>query len=266
MGAYKMNTTDLKKVVNTFKVIANNYEETKLFRGESIFNNMKIPVITNDSEVCEFIIKHELCRPDKMINFFVDIGFSAVDTIIDSVNILHVEELSNSVAKVKAASKFYDKAMEEPKDKIENLKKAQDRLIDAIAELEGKVQLYIGKTIEIDNSTGFFLKHMFSISKVDTYNACAKYGLKAIEQAVKLHIMIANELDENIDITVIKSFENYIQKLLKMDACTTMHLYDKNKSEEFWLHVKNMPKQMNTIDQIIDDYKNTEIDYDNMIF
>lgn len=262
-----MNQIELKKAVNILKTIANNYEETKLFKVESALDDIKIPVITTDTEVREFMIQHELYKPEKMINFFVNVGFSAVNAISGSIDDLKLSDLTNSVSKVESALQFYKLAMANPEDKKEYLRNAQERLIDATEALKKKVQLYIEKTREIDNSNTFFLKSMFSISKVDTYNECAKYGLKTIEQAIKMQVMISKELEVDIESSVIKPFQRFIDdELIKGDTCRLMYGYAKDKNDEFWLNVKNITKQIYTIDETIIEYKKEEIDYDNIEF
>lgn len=271
-----MNTID--ETIKVFTNLAKEFDRKELIKAhEKVFSfvegveKYEIPILTDDENVKKYIKEFELQKPQNMISFFVEANFSAFESIHESIDVLSLSDLANSISKVDVAKRQIDMALANPKLKDNKLLTAQDNLLEASGELERKIEINIEQIRKIDNrgKWQFFLKSAVSVEKIDTYCYIARYALDALIKAFNLQILIAEYMgDIDINKSVLQPFDDFVDKtILSGDTCTLMHAYDKDKENGYWLNIRKKIMEIRNeninLATYVEDY---EDDYDDIDF
>lgn len=228
--------------------------------GEQMIKQIKVPILTNDENVKEFVKKFDLQNPENMIRFFVEANFAAIESVKESINELKVEMLNETIAKVDAAKDHIADAIENDEDAKNELEEAKNLLDLAINELIPKIKTNINGIREIDNRSGwqFFLKSKVSIKDIDTYVCCAEVALRSLVAAVEAERQItAIKRKTKEPESVIKCSRFIKTQILDGDACSLMHAYDKDKKDKFWLRIEQVCAGIignNCLAEYVDEY------------
>ena len=244
------NNIDFKRATKIVKYILPNVDENALNKVTSIMKNdgnssiniknIKVPIITDDESIREYIKIFELDKPLNMIKFFVESYYANVECIADGIGCNQKTDFCNSVSYIKTAKRMFDRAMSNMKNshKYEQLIiDAQNALDQGITQLEEKIfRVYIPEIRKIDNrgKLEFFLKAKASLSQIDINTELARESVKTIVSAVQLHMLIASASHDDIYDSVIRPFEEFKNNLLSSNNCTLMYDYDNEKERSFW--------------------------------
>lgn len=259
-----------EKAVKVFQTLAERVEKPELLVAhnkmrdelgdEYQVKNIRIPILTEDEDVKEYIEKFQLNKPENMIRFFLEANFAAFESTKESVNELKEIDLRNSISKVKAAESQIKDAMNDKDDEKDEFNRAKWNLDVAIQELISKIEIYVDGIRNIDNRSKwqFFLKSKVSLTDIDTYVNCAEYALQALLTAVDLQRCIAAYRKKQVPNTIDDGCKFIREQILDGDTCLLLHAYAKDKQEEFWLKIgekcKSLIDDNNCIVEYVDEY------------
>ncbi|MGN0163653.1 MAG: hypothetical protein ACI4EA_08780 [Candidatus Ornithomonoglobus sp.] len=225
---------------------------------------IKIPILTNDALVDQFINDHQLQDPEKMIKFFVEAFFKAFEAVHESIGDIKELDIGNTISKVNSAKSSFQIGIDNPKFFEEKLNSAQEKLNDAIEELKTKIKIYAEKIRGIDNMSRFerMLKAHRLVTEITVYVKCARQAIDALIAAVNIQILIAERLDMNIK-PLLKDFQVFANDyLFKNDILALMSNYDIKRKDDFWLKTRARIKAIESLpdkwDAYLDEVYETE--------
>ncbi len=258
---------------NTIVKAANNFVKTINADEDFSFSlkNFRVPFKTNDPLVEQIIDEFHLQNPENMVRFMIEWHFAQLEHVSENFDELKEIDLINSLSFVKGARRTFMRAIKNPQVKKTLLEQVSVDLDRGAAQLEEKALYYINKVREVDNrgKAAFFFRAKVSVKQIDTYNHCAKAAIEAAKEALNLQVLIASELDWDID-DAIEAFEDFKLSILSGDNCSLMHAYDDEADDKdgFWVTITNkLDNAIDTADVFTEYIENTdEDDYDNIDF
>ena len=233
-----------------------------------------IPIFSTDSDVIEFINEYDLNKPDNLIKFIIEIYYENYEALQESIAQLKDMDMINTISAVSGAKKTYEmsKGVSDRERQLAHISSAQASLNKATSALEEKILYYIRAQRNIDGMNRFkrIIRSKSILIDIDTNNVLAKQAIRAIFEAVTLQTVIAKEIGDNIEKSVIIPYNNFKKKILENDNCLLMNDYDKDYEDEFWLHIADLLESVNTASEIIqevsDEPDDEDIDYENIEF
>lgn len=256
-----MKSEVIESGVQVFRYLADGCSQEGMEKADESFSaeideigasiqHIRIPILTNDNEVKEYIEMFDLQKPENMIRFFVEGYVATIEGIYEGVNDLKVQNLQIVLGEVKGAANMVKMGMDNPNIRKEKLSSAQNQLLTASEKLENLLRTYIDKLSKIDQRSRwkFFLKSSVSVSDIDTNCACAKQAVEALEMIVRTQMLIAVELGTKIDSSVITPYLNFLKETFSDSVCDLMHAYDKDKQEGYW---KKFPEKLISAEKVV---------------
>lgn len=160
--------------------------------------SFKVSYFVTDEDTRKYIKELDLDNPQKLAIFLVEVGFSAVEVIVGSINEIQIDMMNDFLSKLKAIKQKIKHSMLAD-DSNERLRNYQDELIDLRNVLEKRVSENIQRIIRIDNMSSFErkIKAAFIRNNVDLYTKSAQVCLQAVMEIAKLHFFIADYLGDN---------------------------------------------------------------------
>lgn len=240
--------------------------------------DIKVPILTNDSEVRKFVEEFELYKLDNMVKFIFEGVAEQFKVVVQSVNVGNKNNMIDSINYISDSKDLYELAESAKKsgdldDAKDDYKKARDELIHGINLLAAKATNYIDEIRKIDNRPRwqYFLRANLERGNVECYNNLAKEAVNAILSGCQLLFAVADNLSEKEVVFSHKKFDEIKDNLLSGDNCSLMHAYDKNKESEFWttladkfdiaMSTSNMLTDFVSACQSEDDIDYDEVDY-----
>ena len=230
-----------------------------------------IPILTTDADVISFINEYGLDKPENIIRFFIEIYYENYEALQSSIAQLKDLDMINTISNVGAAKKTYEmsKGVSDNERRLSQISSAQSSLNNATSQLEEKILYFIRNQRNIDqmNILKKALRGNSILIEVDSNNTLAKQGIRALLAAVTLQTVIAKEMSDDIEKSVIIPYNDFKEKLLNSDNCLLMNDYDKDYIDEFWLNVSELLDSVNTVSEITQELEeDDDIDYENIEF
>jgi len=226
-----------------------------------------IPILTTDADVISFINDYGLDKPKYLIRFLIEVYCENYEALQSSIAQLKDLDMINTISKVGGAKKTYtmSKGVSDCERRLSQISSAQMNLNEATAQLEEKILYYVRCQRDFDEMNIF--KQMIRYKEIDTNNALAKQGIRALLAAVTLQTVIADEMGDDIQESVISPYNDFKRVLLDSDNCLLMDGYDKEYTDEFWLNVATLLDSVNTASEITQELEeDDDTDYENIDF
>ncbi len=254
---------------NALQVLATSCDQDELEKAGELcskfkdnIKSVKVPILTNNTEVKKYIKEFELDKIENLCLFLVESYYASFENIIEAVNGLQVENLIKVLGKITAAKDEIEIGINNPEDGREYLRMAHGSILDACGALEGLLQGYIAQLNKIDqrNKWKFFLGAKGSLSKVDTNVICARKAIEAIHTAIRLQVVVAVQLRQK-NRAVIMGHIDSIKNILSDKGYDLLYAYDKDKQDGYWEQIPQRLEELKTAADTLDEYSNLEQQY-----
>lgn len=206
--------------------------------------SIKIPVLSSDDDVKNFIEEYGLDNVENMIKFFIELYFENFEVLWKSLDELKKLDLINTVSKVKGAKTTYEmsRGIADDQRRRQSISSAQTTLNEAISQLEDKIMFYIKKQRAIDDMSKFkrALRGKNLLNEIDNNNDMTKQAIDVLVAAVYLHTIIAEDMGDDIYLSILKPYEEFKNKLLANETCMLMNAYDRNYTDGFWSNLQDI--------------------------
>lgn len=236
-------------------------------------NNFRIPIetFTDDEELLQIMKEFGLDDPKIMIRFMVESFYGALEAIQSEIISLKVMDTKKTTSLIESAKRLYDYGKENPDDKYEKFNTAQDKLFDAVEALKEYVSACVDSTRAIDNQSKwkFFKNAKEHMATIDSNIAIIRLSLNAMEQAVSMQMLIAEELNKKIESSVLRPYEEFYDTvLLSGDTCRLLQAYEfKDKEyEEYFLKLPEKKNNIRVMNTAYKEYVDELEGYDNIVF
>lgn len=216
-------------------------------------------------------------NPQKLAMFLVEVGFSAVEVVISSINEIQIDNMNDYLSKLKAIKQKIKHSMLAD-DSNDRLKIYQDELIDLRNVLEKRVSENIKRIHGIDNMSSFKrkIKAAFIRNNVDLYTKSAQACLQAVMEIAKLHIFIANYVGDNNFSTIQDDIDEFMnEEVFYGNNISLMNDWSTKENRNYWSdglrkeYVQIM-KQHDGLTELFTDIRNIakiqQVDLENIIF
>lgn len=235
--------------------------------------NFKIPIETfTDDEISLQIMKEfGLDKPEKMIRFMVESFYGALEAIQSDVVSLKFMQVNESIGRIESAKRMIDYGIDNPDDKINKFDTAQNNLFDSIAILEKQVETCIKSIRSIDDKPRwkFFINVKEHMATIDSNITIIRLSLDAIEQAVSMHMLIANDMNKKIEPSVLRPYEEFYDKVL-LSGDTPRFLQDyefKDRNhEKYFMRLSEKRNNIRVLNKAYEEYVDELEGYDNIVF
>ena len=258
------------RATNAFQALATVCDQNELEKaGDKLcskvkdkIKSVKVPILTDDTEVKKYIKEFELDKIENLCRFFVESYYASFESIREGVNGLQIENLIMAVEKISAAKDEIDIGRNNPEDEREYLRKAHWSILEECRELEGLLQNYTAQINKIDQRSkwSFFLGAKGSLSKIDTNVSCARMAIDALHIAIRLQVVIAVQLKQKSRTVVMRHIDR-IKNILSDRGYDLLNAYDKDKKDGYWEQIPQRLEELETVANILDEYSNLEQQY-----
>lgn len=198
--------------------------------------SFKVSYFLTDEDTKKYIEELDLDNPKKLAVFLVEVGFSAVDVVIESIRKIQKDMLKDDLSKLNGIKQKIKHAMLS-ENSFERLTNYQDELIDLRNKLEGKVAEYIQEIEQIDNMSSFErkLKAAFIRNNVDLYTKSAQLCLQAVMEITKVHIFIADYVGDNYFFTIQSDIDDFMNRhIFSGNKISIMNDWATKEDRNFW--------------------------------
>ena len=198
--------------------------------------SFKVSYFLTDEDTKKYIEELDLDNPKKLAVFLVEVGFSAVDVVIESIRKIQKDMLKDDLRKLNGIKQKIKHAMLS-ENSFERLTNYQDELIDLRNKLEGKAAEYIHEIEQIDNMSSFErkLKAAFIRNNVDLYTKSAQLCLQAVMEITKVHIFIADYVGDNYFFTIQSDIDDFMNRhIFSGNKISIMNDWATKEDRNFW--------------------------------
>lgn len=198
--------------------------------------SFKVSYFLTDEDTKKYIEELDLDNPKKLAVFLVEVGFSAVDVVIESIRKIQKDMLKDDLSKLNGIKQKIKHAMLS-ENSFERLTNYQDELIDLRNKLEGKAAEYIQEIEQIDNMSSFErkLKAAFIRNNVDLYTKSAQLCLQAVMEITKVHIFIADYVGDNYFFTIQSDIDDFMNRhIFSGNKISIMNDWATKEDRNFW--------------------------------
>lgn len=198
--------------------------------------SFKVSYFLTDEDTKKYIEELDLDNPKKLAVFLVEVGFSAVDVVIESIRKIQKDMLKDDLSKLNGIKQKIKHAMLS-ENSFERLTNYQDELIDLRNKLEGKVAEYIQEIEQIDNMSSFErkLKAAFIRNNIDLYTKSAQLCLQAVMEITKVHIFIADYVGDNYFFTIQSDIDDFMNRhIFSGNKISIMNDWATKEDRNFW--------------------------------
>lgn len=255
-----------KKLIDSFSEKDLTTAQTKLAEttniGSAVLERIRIPIITSNEDVAEYVNQFELSKPENFVRYLVEASYAPVESICNGINAIREENLDRYINGVKTCTNNYLIQLEDPKKILAQLEGIANNL-------ESMISRYINAIKSIDNRSKwrFFIGAKSALTEIDSNVSLAKSAVASYVRASNLYIIIASQCGVNSQ-TRLNSYENFMDNiLLSNGVCRLMHEYDVNQDDEFWLKMTELKEQAFVISEISNNMaESEEFDMENIDF
>ncbi len=255
--------TNLKSFSSILSVVENtgNLLSEGVKIGEITGNSFRIPIeiFASAPETLEIMREFELYKPEKMIKFLAESFSEALGEIQSEIQDLKLRQSNKIVARIKGAKSIVQLSMDNTNYKKEKLEKVQDELIYLMKELEEEVREYIESVRKIDNKSRwkFFISATKSMETIDYNMKTIRVLLDAMEEAIAMQMLIAKELDMDINEAVIHPYYDFYDEILSGDTCRLLDAYEfrNRKKEQYFLRLGERKQNLKKFSDAYEKYE-----------
>lgn len=270
--------TNLKSFSSILSVVENtgNLLSEGVKIGEITGNSFRIPIeiFASTPETLEIMKEFELYKPEKMIMFLAESFNDAFEQNQNEIQELKLKQSNEKIISIEGAKRLVQLGMDNPNYKEEKLKEAQKELIKLMPQLEDEVKWYIESVRKIDNKSRwrFFVNAKNLMATIDSDVKIIRLLLDAIEEAVAMQMLIAKELNMDINKAVIHPYYNFYDKtLLSGNTCRLLDAYEfqNRKKEQYFLRLEERKQNIKKFSDAYERYEEyvDELDgYDDIVF
>lgn len=237
----------------------------------------KVSYFVTDEDTKKYIKDLDLDNPQKLALFLVEVGFSAVEVVIGSINNIQMDMMNDILSKLKAIKqKIKHNLLSD--DANERLRNYQDELIDLRNILEKRVSENINRIIRIDNMSSFErkVKAAFIRNNVDLYTKSAQVCLQAVMEITKIHIFIADYIGDKNFTSIQGDIDEFMNGVVfHNNNISLMNDWSTKENRTFWSdRLRNeyaqIMEQHNGLLELFTDIRNVaeeqQVDLENIIF
>ena len=239
--------------------------------------SFKVSYFLTDEDTKKYIEELDLDNPQKLAVFLVEVGFSAVDVVIESIRKIQKDMLKDDLSKLNGIKQKIEHAMLS-ENSFERLTNYQDELIDLRNKLEGKVAEYIQEIEQIDNMSSFErkLKAAFIRDNVDLYTKSAQLCLQAVMEITKVHIFIADYVGDNYFFTIQSNIDDFMNRhIFSGNKISIMNDWATKENRNFWSdkirkEYAQIMEQHKGVSELFEDIRNVaaeqKVDLEDIVF
>lgn len=229
-----------------------------------------------DENTKKYIKEFGLETPQKLIEYFVELGFSSTETIIDSVCDIKDEMYAELEGELKGVKTNINRVLkrENSNEKWNKLDLYQDTLNVIRCKFEKKALLNIQNVCRIDNMGRFerFVKASFVEKNIDSYTRIAKASIEAIFEILEIQFFIADYAgDKDTMNSILEEVENFMKvQMFGKNNISIMHEWALEKDRAFWTdkirkeYKDIIDKHVNLLEMFVD--MREQADLENIIF
>ena len=238
---------------------------------------LKISYFVKDEDTKKYIEDLDLYNPQKLAVFFVEVGFSAVEVIVGSINEIQIDMMNDFLSKLKAIKQKIRHSML-PEDAHKRLRDYQDELIDLRNVLERRVSENIQRIVRIDNMSSFErkVKAAFIRNNVDLYTQNAQACLQAVMEIAKLQSVIADYIGDNNFSVIQCDIDEFMNDEVFSDGhISLMNDWATKENSDFWSDTirseyDQIIEQHTKLLELFDDIRNVaeekKVDLEDIVF
>lgn len=207
---------------------------TMSYRHENL--NLKIPYDISDEVTRKYISDFKLNNPQELVRFLIEVGFSAVEVVSNSINDVKTDIMNDVLAELDSikVNIVHDLPAEDANERLRNYQK---ELIGVRKKVEKRVQENINRINSIDKMSPFErkIKAAFILKDVDGYTQTAQICLKALLEIIKIHIFIADYIgDKNFEI-IQNDIDEFMNKVIFCNNnISMMNDWATKEERDFW--------------------------------
>lgn len=240
-------------------------------------SSFEVPYFITDEDTQNYIKELDLNNPKKLVMFLVEVGFSAIEVVNDSINEIKIDMLNDVLSGLNAIKqKIKHNLLAD--DANERLRDNQDELIDLRNKLEKRVSENIQRIVKIDNMNSFErkVKAAFIRNNVDLCTKTAQVCLQAVMEIAKLHIFIADYIGDNNFFTIQGDIDEFMNGVVfNGNNVSLMNDWSTKENRNYWSdrlrkEYAQILEQHNGLLELFDDIRNVaeeqKVDLENIIF
>lgn len=239
--------------------------------------SFKVSYFVTDEDTRKYIKEFNLDNPQKLAMFLVEVGFSAVEVVVGSINEIQIDMMNDFLSKLKAIKQKIKYSMLAD-DSNERLRNYQDELIDLRNVLEKRVSENIQRIIRIDNMSSFErkIKAAFIRNNVDLYTKSAQVCLQAVMEIAKLHIFIADYIGDNNFSIIQGDIDEFMNEVVFCgNNISLMNDWSTKENRNYWSdrlrkEYTQIVEQQGELLELFTDIRNVaeeqKVDLENIIF
>ena len=239
--------------------------------------SFKVSYFLTDEDTKNYIKELDLDNPQKLAMFLVEVGFSAVEVIIESINKIQKDKLREDLSKFNGIKQKIKHAMLS-ENSFERLTNYQDELIDLRNNLGDKMADYIQEIEQIDNMSSFErkLKAAFIRNNVDLYTKSAQLCLQAVMEITKVHIFIADYVGDNYFFTIQSDIDDFMNRhIFSGNKISVMNDWATKEDRNFWSdkirkEYAQIMEQHKGVSELFEDIRNVaaeqKVDLEDIVF
>ena len=238
---------------------------------------LKISYFVKDEDTKKYIEDLGLYNPQKLATFFVEVGFSAVEVIVGSINEIQIDMMNDFLSKLKAIKQKIRHSMLS-EDAHKRLRDYQDELIDLRNILERRVSENIQRIVRIDNMSTFErkVKAAFIRNNVDLYTKSAQACLKSVMEIAKLQSVIADYIGDNNFSVIQDDIDEFMNdEVFSNGHISLMNDWATKEDRDFWSDAirkeyAQIIEQHTELLELFDDIRNVaeekKVDLEDIVF
>lgn len=239
--------------------------------------SFKVSYFLTDEDTKKYIEELDLDNPQKLAVFLVEVGFSAVEVVIESINKIQKDKLREDLSKLNGIKQKIKHAMLS-ENSFERLTNYQDELIDLRNNLGDKMADYIQEIEQIDNMSSFErkLKAAFIRNNVDLYTKSAQLCLQAVMEITKVHIFIADYVGDNYFFTIQSDIDDFMNRhIFSGNKISVMNDWATKEDRNFWSdkirkEYAQIMEQHKGVSELFEDIRNVaaeqKVDLEDIVF
>lgn len=261
------------EIINSFSKKSIEKANNIISKTGELDSKFKVSYFVTDENTKKYIKELGLDNPKKLVTFLVEVGFSAVEVVIGSVNNIQMDFVNDFLSKLEAIKEKIEHDLP-CKDSNEKLRIYQNELIELRNVLEKRVETNIQRICEIDNMGSWErkIKAAFIRKNVDLYTVTATVCLKAIMEIAKIHVLIADYIDDENYSAIQNKIDSFMESTIFSDNhISLMNDWSRAEEQAFWN--ESIRKNYNLIkeqrEKLLDfftDIKKQQVDLENVVF
>lgn len=263
-----------EKITNNVSQEVPRSVENGILKAASNQINVKVPYCITDENTRKCIEKYKLYNPQKLVEYFVDVGFGSTETILKTINDIKGEMYIDLKGELKGTKRNIKLTLSEndSEQKIITLKSHIYELNKISAKFEEKAIANIKSVNSIDKMGGFerFTKAAFIEKNIDTYTKIAKACLEAVLEIFEVQLYIADYIGNKDYMNTICVEMNEFMKKEIYCHISTMNEWSLAEDRGFWsdkirVEYDGIEKQHQGLLEMFDDMRE-QADLENIIF